>query len=104
MNNSRVIQTSKSADLATFKVIVDGEELSKKFQVKRILVNKEVNRIASATIVLIDGDAANQDFELSNEEIFVPGNTIEISAGYHSDEDLIFKGIVIKHSFRISIR
>lgn len=101
MNNSRTIQTSKSPDLVTFKVLVEGEALSKKYQVKQILVRKEVNRIASATLVLIDGDAAKQDFELSNEEVLVPGKNIEITAGYHSDEETIFKGLVIKHSLKI---
>ncbi|MFD1614240.1 type VI secretion system tip protein VgrG [Gelatiniphilus marinus] len=101
MNNSRTIQTSKSPDLITFKVLVEGEELSKKYQVKHILVNKEVNRIASATITLIDGDAAKQDFELSNEDLLIPGKKIEITAGYHSDEETIFKGLVIKHNLKI---
>ncbi|MEW4922918.1 type VI secretion system tip protein VgrG [Algibacter sp. 2305UL17-15] len=101
MNNSRTIQISKSSDLTTFKVIIEGEELSKKYQVKQILVHKEVNRIASATIVLIDGDAAKQDFELSNEDLLIPGKKIEITAGYHSDEETIFKGMVIKHNLKI---
>ncbi|WP_418604234.1 type VI secretion system tip protein VgrG [Hwangdonia sp.] len=101
MNNSRTIQTSKSPDLITFKVLVEGEELSKKYQVKHLLVNKEVNRIASATITLIDGDAAKQDFELSNEDLLIPGKKIEITAGYHSDEETIFKGLVIKHNLKI---
>ena len=101
MNNSRVIQTSKSADLVTFKVIIEGEALSKKHQIKQILVNKEVNRIASATLVLIDGEAAAQDFKLSNEDVLIPGKKIEISAGYHSDEERIFKGVIIKHSVKI---
>src|SRR5690606_21730217 len=33
--------------------------------------------------------------------LFVPGKEIEIKAGYHSEEDSIFKGIVIKHSLKI---
>jgi len=82
-------------------VIIEGEELSKKYQVKQILVNKEVNRIASATLVLIDGDAAKQDFKLSNEDLLIPGKKIEITAGYHSDEETIFKGLVIKHNLKI---
>lgn len=101
MNNSRTIQTSKSPDLITFKVMIEGEELSKKYQVKQILVNKEVNRIAHATMVLIDGDAAKQDFTLSNEDLLIPGKKIEINAGYHSDEETIFKGLVIKHNLKI---
>lgn len=101
MNNSGVIQTSKSADLVTHKVLVDGNELSKKYQVKQLVVNKEVNRIPTATLVLIDGDPAKRDFELSNESLLIPGVEIEITAGYHSDEETIFKGIVIKHNLKI---
>ncbi|CAM1345301.1 type VI secretion system tip protein VgrG [Tenacibaculum amylolyticum] len=101
MNNTGVIQTSKSADLITFKILIEGEELSKKYGVKNIMVAKEVNKIPTAQIVLIDGDASERDFKLSNEELLVPGKKIEITAGYHSDEETIFKGIVIKHNLRI---
>jgi len=101
MNNSGVIHTSRSTGLITYKILIEGKELSKKYQVKSIVVTKEVNRIPIAQIVLIDGEAAKRDFKLSNEEWFVPGKKIEITAGYHSDEDTIFKGIVLKHNLRI---
>lgn len=101
MNNSRTINTPQSADLVTFKVLVDGTELSSVYQVKHISVEKEVNRIPFAQLVFYDGEAASQDFQLSNEELFVPGKNIEIKAGYHNDEATIFKGLVIKHSLKI---
>ncbi|MFC4635113.1 type VI secretion system tip protein VgrG [Dokdonia ponticola] len=101
MNNSGVIQTSQSPDLVTFKVLTEGQELSNIYQVKSIMVNKEVNRIPMAKIVLIDGEASERDFALSNEELLIPGKSIEITAGYHSDEETIFKGIVIKHNLKI---
>ncbi|MDP2541582.1 type IV secretion protein Rhs [Tenacibaculum discolor] len=101
MNNTGTIQTSKSADLVTFKILIEGEELSKQYEVKNITVSKEVNKIPTAQIVLIDGDASERDFKLSNEELLIPGKEIEITAGYHSDEETIFKGIVIKHNLRI---
>lgn len=101
MNNSDVLQTSQSADLITHKVLIEGEELSGVHQVKSITVTKEANRIPTARIVLIDGEAATRDFALSNEDLFVPGKEIEITAGYHSDEATIFKGIVIKHNLKI---
>lgn len=97
----RVINTARSADLATYKVLVEGEELSRSYHVMNIVVEKEANRIPTAKIVLRDGDPASQDFELSNQDLFVPGKEIEIKAGYHSEEDSIFKGIVIKHSLKI---
>ena len=101
MPEERVIQTSRSADLVTFTLLVEGQELSSQFQVKNIVVEKELNRIPWAKIIVLDGDPAAQDFPLSNQDLFVPGNEIEIKAGYHSDEETIFKGIVIKHQLKI---
>ncbi|MEO6174517.1 MAG: type VI secretion system tip protein VgrG [Flavobacterium circumlabens] len=101
MNNSGVIQTSKSADLVTHKILIEGEELSKTYQVKSVVVQNEVNRIPMAQIVLTDGEASERDFKLSNEELLIPGKKIEITAGYHNDEETIYKGIVIKHSIKI---
>ncbi|MGS2739391.1 type VI secretion system tip protein VgrG [Sinomicrobium sp. M5D2P17] len=101
MNNSDVIQTGRSADLVTHKVLIEGEELSGEYQVKSIAVAKEVNRVPTAQLVLIDGEASERDFKLSNEELLVPGKKIEITAGYHSDEATIFKGMIIKHNIKI---
>ncbi|HBL80092.1 MAG TPA: Rhs element Vgr protein, partial [Aequorivita sp.] len=101
MPNSRIIETSQSADLITFKILIDGSEISSAYQVKNISVEKEINRIPFAQIVFIDGNAASQDFELSNEDLLIPGKNIEIKAGYHSDDETIFKGIIIKHSIKI---
>lgn len=101
MNNSGVIQTSKNPDLVTFKILTEGNELSKVYQVVSITVVKEVNRIPKAKIILIDGDASKRDFKLSNEDVLIPGKQIEITAGYHLDEETIFKGIIIKHNLKI---
>ncbi|MGS2764496.1 type VI secretion system tip protein VgrG [Sinomicrobium sp. M5D2P9] len=101
MNNSDVIQTGRSADLVTHKVLIEGEELSGEYQVKSIAIAKEVNRIPTAQLVLIDGEPSERDFKLSNEELLVPGKKIEITAGYHSDEATIFKGMIIKHNIKI---
>lgn len=101
MPNSRIIETSQSADLVTFKILIDGREISSSYQVKNISVEKEINRIPFAQIVFIDGDAASQDFDLSNEDFLIPGKKIEIKTGYHNDDETIFKGIIIKHSIKI---
>ena len=101
MNNSRTIQTSKSPDLVTFKILVDGTELSSSYQIKNIAVEKEVNRIPFAQLVVVDGEASSQDFALSNEDLLIPGAEVEVTAGYHNDEETIFKGIVIKHNIKI---
>ena len=101
MNNSRTIETAQSPDLVTFTILVDGTELSSVYQVKNIVVEKQLNRIPFAQIVFVDGDAASQEFALSSESLVIPGAEVEIKAGYHSDEETIFKGIIIKHSIKI---
>lgn len=101
MPEQRVIQTSKSADLVTQKILVEGSELSNAYSVINIIVEKEINRIPTAKIILLDGDPASQDFELSNQDLFLPGKEVEIKAGYHSSEETIFKGIVVKHGLKI---
>ncbi len=100
-NNSGVIDTGESADLVTFKVLIEGEELSKLYPVVSMAITKEVNRIPTAQLIITDGEASTRDFKLSNEDMLIPGKKIEISAGYHSKEESIFKGIIIKHSIKI---
>lgn len=101
MNNSGYIQTARTPDLITFKVMSGGTELPGKYGVKSIVVEKEVNRIPYASIVILDGSAPEQDFKLSNEDLLTPGKEIEITAGYHSEEETIFKGVVVKHNIKI---
>jgi Rhs element Vgr protein len=101
MNNSGYIQTAKNPDLITFKVMSGGTELPGKYGVKSIVVEKEVNRVPYARIVILDGSAPEQDFKLSNEDLLIPGKEIEITAGYHSEEETIFKGVVVKHNIKI---
>ncbi|MBI3238191.1 MAG: type VI secretion system tip protein VgrG [Flavobacteriia bacterium] len=100
-NNTGVIQTSKSADLITYKILIEGEQLPGIYGVMSIVVSKEVNRIPMAQIVLVDGDASQNDFPLSNEDLLIPGKKIEIQAGYHSDDETIFKGMIVKHSIKV---
>ena len=101
MSNSETINTSRSADLVTVTVSIDGTELSSVFQLLNVTVHKEVNRIPMAKLIFSDGDPATRDFELSNMQEMMPGKQIEISAGYHSDEAVIFKGIIIKHQIKV---
>lgn len=101
MNNSRTIETSRSADLVSFTILVEGIELSAEYHVKNISVEKEINRIPFAQLVFFDGNAASQNFDLSNEDLLIPGKEIEIKAGYHNDNETIFKGVIIKHSIKV---
>lgn len=93
-----------SPGVVTATVLVDGQPLAGKVGVLSIVVNRELNRIPSATLTVRDGDASLETFEISNEQFFVPGSRIEIKLGYNSEEETVFKGIVVKHSVRIRSR
>jgi Rhs element Vgr protein len=92
---------SVQADVCTFALLVDGAELSGQFHVLSLEVVKELNRIPSAVIELLDGDAALATFQASNTDHFIPGKKIEIQLGYAGNNQSVFKGIVVKHSIRV---
>jgi Rhs element Vgr protein len=101
MPNLRLLPGQQNTDLVTFSLIVNGQTVGREIGVVSINVHKEVNKIGRAKIVIQDGDVATEDFEISNQETFKPGNDIEIKAGYHSDESTIFKGIITRHGIKI---
>lgn len=101
MSPQRTIPSTKPKSVCTFTILSEGSAIPGTYHVVSIVVNKEVNRIPSATIILLDGDAAAETFEISNGAEFEPAKEIEIKAGWSSDEETIFKGIVIKQSIKV---
>ncbi len=101
MANDRIIPNAESSDLPTFTIYSGGTELSGVYQVAGFYSLKQVNKISMAKIVILDGDAASEDFPISNSEDLIPGKDIEIHAGYHNEEELVYKGIIIKHGIKI---
>ncbi len=101
MTNTRTIPTSASPDVCTITLLTEGTPVSETYQVVSIAVTKEVNRIPTATIIIIDGEAALETFAISDKADFIPGKAIEIKAGYRAHDNSIFKGIVVKHSIKI---
>jgi Rhs element Vgr protein len=101
MPNERTIPSEGSKSVATFTILSGGSEVSREYHVLSVTVNKEVNRIASATIILMDGEASAQSFNISNQPDFEPGKEIEIKAGFSSQEETVFKGIVVRHGIKV---
>lgn len=101
MPGERTIPSNEPKSVATFTILSGGAAISKTHQVLSITVRKEINRIPAALILIKDGDPAAQIFEASNEDTFLPGKEIEIKAGYRTDEETIFKGIIIQHSIKV---
>lgn len=100
MADDNLIPTPTPSDLPTFKIKAAGAEVTGEYQIKTIVVSREFNRVASAEILVHDGDPAAETFKVSESDDFKPGNEIEITAGYHGDEQTIFKGIVLRHGLR----
>ena len=78
-----------------------GKALKAIYELVGIDVNREVNRIPFAQLVLIDGNAATRKFPLSDEKFFEPGNEIEIQLRYEGKQKkstTVFKGLVIRHA------
>lgn len=90
-----------STDLVSHTIKVNGAALPDTTKVSQIRVHKEVNRIASATIELLDGDRSAETFALSEGAGLVPGSTVSISAGYAGIEEVLFVGLIVKHALRV---
>lgn len=88
-------------DVVTFTIKVGNEVISDLFQVTQLSVHRKFNRISYALIRLLDSDVSVQRLEASDQDVLSPGKEIEISAGYYSDEAVIFKGIILRHGIKI---
>jgi Rhs element Vgr protein len=85
-----------------FTVKAEGSPIKDYYPVLSVSVTQELNKIPYAEIVLIDGSVESSDFPISESSDLIPGNTIEITAGYGDDaEQTIFTGYIVKQSIRI---
>ncbi|MCZ6774503.1 MAG: type VI secretion system tip protein VgrG, partial [Proteobacteria bacterium] len=96
----RTLDQPASDDVPTVVIMAGGAELPRQFQVRSVTVTKSVNRIPFAIIEIADGDATTGEFELSDQDLLIPGAEVEIQAGYHSINETVFTGIVVRHAIR----
>lgn len=92
---------SPSSGLVTFTIKINEEAIPEDIGILSVVVTKEINKIPAATVLIQDGSASKQDFEVSNKQLFIPGNEIEILSGYQGQDATIFKGLIIKHGIKI---
>lgn len=102
MSSASTIPTPVTPDVCTWALLVDGQDVSGDLQILAIAVNRELNRIPTARIQVEDGEAAKATFNVSNSDRFLPGKKMEIKLGYRSQNDTVFKGLIVKQ--RITIR
>ena len=91
----------KSSGLVTFTIKTKGKAIPDILEVQSIQIQKDINRVATAKISILDGSPITGEFPASSSSDFVPGNEITIEAGYDSDNKLLFKGMITKQSLKI---
>lgn len=100
MTTERNIPISSPSEVVTTTILINGEVVPETIGTMGIQVVKEVNRIPFAKLRMRDGSAAEEDFPMSSGELFIPGNEIEIQAGYSSEEKVVFKGVITKQALK----
>ena len=95
------LETQKS-DLVSISIAVEGQSLDESFRVSAIEVDRELNRLTQAKVVLLDGDVARNTFDNSSLAKFVHGKKISISVGFHENIEKIFEGVITSHRIKSS--
>ncbi|NOR10396.1 MAG: type VI secretion system tip protein VgrG [Desulfovibrionaceae bacterium] len=85
----------------SFTIEIDGQPVSTAMQITSVVVNRQINRIPSAKVIIVDGETNINDFEVSNEETFIPGKELTVKAGNSGDEEQIFQGIITGHRLKV---
>lgn len=88
-------------DLPTYEILIGGKELNEAYEVISIQVEREINKVSGATIIISDGEAHKGEFEISELADFDLGKEVEIKLGYHSTNESVFKGVIAAHEIKI---
>lgn len=97
----RTIPTESTYDVPTFKLLSEGKDITHIYDVLSLVVDRVVNRIPTARLVLRDGSASEEGFAASQGEDLIPGKQLEIAVGYDSKDRRIFKGLIVKQSIKV---
>jgi len=79
-------------------ILSQDEQMDPAYEILSLDIIKEINRIPQAQLMLVDGDAAQRNFSISDTAFFEPGKEIEIKLRYEGTPDeTVFKGPVVRH-------
>lgn len=96
-----IIPENSLYNVATFKLLSEGKDITNEYTVLSLTVNRAVNRIPTAKVVLRDGSAAEETFAASEGEDLIPGKKVEIAIGYDGKDKTMFKGLIVKHAIKV---
>lgn len=83
--------------VTTVTIKSEGAAMDETYSVVSVTITKEVNRIPTAEIKLVDGDSATQTFPVCDSSFFEPGSSVEILARYEGETDhSLFTGLVVR--------
>jgi Rhs element Vgr protein len=99
--SDRTIPQNTTFDVATFTLTSDGTDVTNAYSVLSFVVDRAINRVPSARVVLKDGSAADETFAASDGDDFIPGKMLTIAAGFDGNNRPIFKGVIIKQSIKV---
>lgn len=100
--NERTIPQNSTYDIVTFKLLSEGNDISNNYQLLSLMVNREVNRVPTARVVVKDGSAAEETFAASSLPDLIPGKELEIAVGFDGNDRSIFKGLIVKHALKVA--
>jgi len=101
MAQERTLPTNRPATVVSPVILIEGSELARTWLVDSITIRKEINRIPWAKIVILDGDSSSGSFPASNDQLFIPGQKIEIKCGYQNETFTLFKGLILNHGVKM---
>jgi Rhs element Vgr protein len=82
-------------------VFSEGTAIAEQFELISVNVQRSINMVPHARLVLRDGDVALREFAVSDTAAFRPGVTIKIDAGYGDVQSTLFEGVLVKHGIRV---
>lgn len=85
---------SQQTDRISYEIKIDGTKLKSKYHVVFVEIVQKINKLPQVTLEILDGSPADQKFENLDQLKIKPSQTIEISAGYIEQNNLLFKGFV----------
>ncbi|NOU50289.1 type VI secretion system tip protein VgrG [Pseudoalteromonas sp. JBTF-M23] len=93
---------SSNGGVATLAIKSQGSAIPDTVQVHSVVIRQDINRVACATIEILDGSPSKEGFAVSSSSTFVPGNEVSIALGYDGTNSTVFTGIVTKQTLQVN--
>ena len=83
-------------DFIKYAIKIGSTTLDATYPIHSIIVDKRINRIPYAKIVVHDGSLQTQTFSITNNKTFTIGESVTVQAGYGDTLSKLFQGVIAK--------